>query len=68
MTNQPRIPEPETAKRLLANLRQSRLAMESATLELEDITMQLENHSRQQRLLQLRQTINNIKTGKFLVN
>jgi len=57
MTSQPHIPDPETAKRLLANLRRSRLAMEAATLELEDITMQLENSSRQRRLLRLKKTI-----------
>ncbi|MCP2728582.1 hypothetical protein [Limnofasciculus baicalensis] len=51
MTTQPRIPDPETAKRLLANLRRSRLAMEAATLELEDITMRLENDNRQYRKL-----------------
>ncbi len=57
MTSQPRIPDPETAKRLLANLRRSRLAMEVATLELEDITMQLENISRRRYLEQLKQPI-----------
>jgi hypothetical protein len=57
MTSQPHIPDSETAKRLLANLRRSRLAMEAATLELEDITMQLENSSRQRRLLRLKQAI-----------
>lgn len=57
MTSQPHIPDSETAKRLLANLRRSRLAMEAATLELEDITMQLENSSRQRRLLRLKKTI-----------
>jgi len=57
MTSQPHIPDPETAKRLLANLRRSRLAMEAATLELEDITMQLENSSRQRRLLRLKHAI-----------
>lgn len=57
MTMQPRVPDPETAKRLLVNLRRSRLAIEAATLELEDITMQLENDSRQRRLVRLRQAI-----------
>ena len=68
MTSQPRIPDPETAKRLLANLRRSRLAMEAATLELEDITMQLENDSRQRRLVRLRQAINNAEAASFPVN
>jgi hypothetical protein len=68
MTSQPRIPDPETAKRLLANLRRSRLAIEAATLELEDITMQLENDSRQRRLLHLRQAIKDTEAGSFSVN
>jgi hypothetical protein len=68
MTSQPRIPDPETAKRLLANLRRSRLAMEAATLELEDITMQLENDSRQRRLVRLRQAINDAEAASFSVN
>ncbi|NJK73028.1 MAG: hypothetical protein HC942_01225 [Microcoleus sp. SU_5_6] len=68
MTNQPRIPDPETAKRLLANLRRSRLAMEAATLELEDITMQLEKDSRQRRLVYLRQAINDAEAANFSVN
>ena len=63
MTNKPHIPDAETAKRLLANLRRSRLAMEAATLELEDITMQLENESRQRRLLRLRQAIKDSEAG-----
>jgi len=57
MTKQTHIPNTETAKRLLANLRRSRLAMEAATLELENITMQLENDNRQRRLLRLKQAI-----------
>lgn len=46
MTSELRIPDPETAKRLIANLRRSRLAMEEATLELEEITAQLEHDIR----------------------
>lgn len=68
MTSQPRIPDPETAKRLLANLRRSRLAMEAATLELEDITMQLENESRQRRLVRLRKSIKDAEAGSFSIN
>ena len=68
MTSQPRIPDPETAKRLLANLRRSRLAMEAATLELEDITMQLENDTRQRRLVRLRKAIKDAEAGSFSVN
>ena len=68
MNSQPRIPDPETAKRLLVNLRRSRLAMEAATLELEDITMQLENDSRQRRLVRLRQAIKDAEAASFSVN
>ncbi len=68
MTTQPRIPDPETAKRLLANLRRSRLAMEAATLELEDITMRLENDNRQRRLLRLREAIKDTEAGIISVN
>ncbi|MGA9382086.1 MAG: hypothetical protein WBV73_25275 [Phormidium sp.] len=63
MTNKPHIPDAETAKRLLANLRRSRLAMEAATLELENITMQLENDNRQRRLVRLKQAIKDADTG-----
>lgn len=68
MTSQPRIPEPETAKRLLANLRRSRFAIEAATLELENITMQLENDSRTRRLVRLRNAIQDTEAGSFSVN
>ncbi|OKH35979.1 hypothetical protein NIES2119_18440 [[Phormidium ambiguum] IAM M-71] len=63
MNNQPHIPDAETAKRLLANLRRSRLAMEAATLELENLTMQLENDNRQRRLVRLKQAIKNAEVG-----
>ncbi len=58
MTGETRIPDPETAKRLVANLRRSRLAMEEATLELEELTARLEHDIRQQRLARLRQARN----------
>jgi hypothetical protein len=63
MNNQPHIPDPETSKRLLANLRRSRLAIEAATLELEDITAQLENYSRHQRLNRVRNSLS-LLTGQ----
>jgi hypothetical protein len=63
MTKQTHIPDAETAKRLLANLRRSRLAMEVATLELENITMHLENDNRQRCLLRLKQPIKDAEYG-----
>lgn len=57
MTSKPRIPDPETAKRLVANLRRSRLAMEEATLELEELTARLEHDIRQKRLARLKQVL-----------
>ncbi|MFP4006857.1 MAG: hypothetical protein ACLFV6_02465 [Spirulinaceae cyanobacterium] len=59
MTEQFSTPNPETNKRLLAKMRHSRLVLEAATLELENITMQLENENRQKRLTRLNQAINN---------
>lgn len=46
MTEQFSTPNPETNKRLLTKMRHSRLVLEAATLELENITMQLENEMR----------------------
>lgn len=57
MTKQPRIPDPETSKRLLANLRRTRLEMEEFNLELAEINAKLEEHVRQQRLKRLRRSI-----------
>ena len=37
MTNQPRIPDPETRARLLTNLRQTRLELEEFGLQLEEV-------------------------------
>ncbi len=54
MTKQPRIPDPETSKRLLANLRQTHWEMEEFNLELAEINAQLERNIRQQRLKRLR--------------
>jgi hypothetical protein len=43
MTNQPQVPDPETAKHLLANLRRTHLEMEEFNLELEEITAKIEH-------------------------
>lgn len=50
MTDKPRVPDPETSKRLLANLRQTRLEMQEFNLELDEINAKLEHDIRQQRL------------------
>ena len=54
MTNQPQIPDPETSKRLLANLRRTRLELEESNLELAEVNAQLEHKLRQQRLKRVR--------------
>ncbi|WP_017304142.1 hypothetical protein [Spirulina subsalsa] len=57
MTDQCSFPNPEVTQKLLVNLRRSRLSIEAATLELENITMQLEQENRQKRLRRLQQTM-----------
>jgi DNA-binding protein H-NS len=58
MTEQPHIPDPETSKRLLANLRRTRLEMAEFNLELAEISAQLEHELRQQRLKRVRRSLN----------
>lgn len=57
MNDQPRIPELEVDKRLIANMRQNRLRVEEAMLELEEITAKLEHDIRQQRLARVRRSL-----------
>jgi hypothetical protein len=59
MSKQPRIPDPETAKRLLANLRRTHLEMEQFNLELAEINARLEKDNRQKRLSRLDKLLNN---------
>ena len=59
MTKQPRIPDPETSKRLLTNLRRSNLELEEVNLELAEINAQLAHNIRQQRLKMLRRSLPN---------
>ncbi|NJM76089.1 MAG: hypothetical protein HC852_10210 [Acaryochloridaceae cyanobacterium RU_4_10] len=56
MNNQPRIPDPETAQRLLANLRQTHLEMCEFNLELEAITARVEYDIQQQRINRARRS------------
>ena len=57
MTKQPRIPDPETSKRLLANLRRTRLEMEEFNLELAQINARLQHELHQQRLKRVRRKL-----------
>lgn len=58
MSQQPRIPDPETSKRLLANLRRTRLELEETNLELAEINAKLEHDIRQKRLMRVRPVLN----------
>lgn len=58
MTKQPRIPDPETSKRLLANLRRTRLEMAEFNLELAQISAMLEHELAEQRLKRVRRSLN----------
>lgn len=57
MNKQPRIPDPETSKRLLANLRRTRLEVQEVNLELGEINAMLAEHLRQQRLNRVRRSL-----------
>ena len=57
MTKQPRIPDPETSKRLLANLRRTRLELAETNLELAEISARLEHELRQQKLQRVRRSL-----------
>ncbi|MEG4801401.1 hypothetical protein QUB63_16070 [Microcoleus sp. ARI1-B5] len=54
MNKQPRIPDPETSKRLLANLRRTRLEVQEVNLELGEINAMLAEQQRLQRLNRVR--------------
>lgn len=58
MTDKPRVPNPETSKRLLANLRRTSLEMQEFNLELDEIDAKLEHEVRQQRLARVRRMLN----------
>ncbi|HCV31974.1 MULTISPECIES: hypothetical protein [Microcoleaceae] len=57
MNKQPRIPDPETSKRLLANLRRTRLEVQEVNLELGEINAMLAEQLRQQRLNRVRRAL-----------
>jgi hypothetical protein len=58
MNKQPRIPDPETSKRLLANLRRSRMEVQEVNLELGEINAMLAEQLREQRLKRVRRSLN----------
>lgn len=62
MTKQPRIPDPETSKRLLANLRRTRLELAETNLELAQISAMLEQELVEQRLKRVRRSLNSTTT------
>ncbi|MGB3263396.1 MAG: hypothetical protein WBA89_05510 [Microcoleus sp.] len=57
MNKQPRIPDPETSKRLLANLRRTRLEVQEVNLELGEINAMLAEQQRLQRLNRVRRSL-----------
>ncbi|CAC5342620.1 MULTISPECIES: hypothetical protein [Planktothrix] len=59
MNKQPHIPDPETSKRLLANLRRSRMEVQEVNLELGEINAMLAEQLREQRLKRVRRSLNN---------
>ncbi len=61
MINQSQIPDPERVKQQVANLRKSRLKMEEAMLELDEITAKLEHDIRQKRLERVRRSLDAYK-------
>ena len=58
MTNQPRIPDPGTSKRLLANLRKTHLEMQEFNEELAEINARLAQYISQQKLQRVRHSLN----------
>ena len=58
MNKQPRIPDPETSKRLLANLRRTRMEVQEVNLELGEINTLLAEQLRLQRLNRIRRSLN----------
>jgi hypothetical protein len=57
MKNQPQIPNPETSKRLLNNLRRTRLEVREISLELAEINAKLADDIRQKQLDRVRKTL-----------
>lgn len=60
MTEQPQIPDKETRKRLIKNLRQTRLELQEFGIELEEIIALLEKDIREQRLKRIQKSKKNL--------
>jgi hypothetical protein len=56
MSGQPCIPNPEVAKRLLANLRQTHLEMNEFNIELNALVVRVEHNLQQQKLTRKRRS------------
>jgi hypothetical protein len=61
MDKQFRIPDPETSKRLLTNLRRTRLEMEEFNLQLDEIIARFEQELSQQKLQRIRRSQANLE-------
>lgn len=62
MSKQPYIPDSETSKRLLANLRKTRLEIRESNLELDEILARLEQESRERQLERVRVSLTNFES------
>ena len=62
MNKQPRIPDSETSKRLLSNLRRTRMEVQEVNLELGEINAMLAEQLRQQRLNRVRRSLHSSTT------
>ena len=63
MNKQPRIPDAETSKGLLANLRRSRLEIVEINLQLDEISAKLEQELREQKLKRVRKSLANLQSS-----
>ncbi|MGB3206257.1 MAG: hypothetical protein WBB28_14805 [Crinalium sp.] len=62
MTEQPHIPNEQTRKRLLANLRQGILDLQEFGLQLEEIQAGLDQHIREQKRKRIERSRQRLKT------
>ena len=60
MNKQPRIPDAETSKRLLTNLRKTNLEMQEFNLQLNELIARFEQELCEQKLKRVRQSLANI--------
>ena len=60
MKKQPGIPDPETSKYLLRNLRRSRLELDEINLQLDEISAKFEEELLEQKLKRVRKSLTNL--------